>query len=78
MNPADMIPPKTDLFGEVPVTWQDVERWLVHVAKLDPTTSRAERYFRDFNVPAKIRAAKRAGTFDELPESISPRPFWAR
>lgn len=61
---------KTDLFGEVVVTWDDVRLWLAAVPRIDPDSPRAANYFTGWNVPAKIRAAKLAGTF----EAITQRP----
>lgn len=57
---------KTDLFGEVVVTWEDVRLWLTTVPRIDPDGPRAGRYVLNWNVPAKIRAAKLAGWFDQL------------
>lgn len=57
---------KTDLFGEVVVTWEDVRLWLTVVPRIDPDSPRAGRYVLNWNVPAKIRAAKLAGWFDQL------------
>lgn len=55
-----------DLFGEVPITRQDVYAWLLAVANLDPSSERATSYVRTYGVLQKIVSAKLAGTFDEL------------
>lgn len=62
---------KTDLFGEVVVTLEDVRLWLASVPRIDPDSPRALRYALSWNVPAKIRAAKLAGWFDQL-EPVKP------
>lgn len=57
---------KTDLFGEVVVTWEDVRLWLTAVPRIDPDSPRASAYIKGWNVPAKIAAAKLAGTWDHI------------
>jgi len=57
-----------DLFGEIPVTWPEVWSWVEAVAGLERTSWRARYYVEHWNVPAKIRAAKAAGTFDRIVE----------
>jgi anaerobic glycerol-3-phosphate dehydrogenase len=52
-----------DLFGEIPVTWPEVWDWLEAVAGIERTSWRAPYYIEHWNVPAKIRAAKAAGTY---------------
>lgn len=56
-----------DLFGEIPVTEDDVFDWVAAVAPrwLEPERS-FRGYVRAYNVPDKIRAAKLAGTFDAI------------
>lgn len=63
---------KTDLFGEVVVTWEDVRLWLTVVPRIDPDGPRAVSYICNWNVPAKIRAAKLAGWFDQLAPAKPP------
>lgn len=60
----------TDLFGDVPVTEDDVRLWLLAVPRIDPDSPRAAVYARCWNVAAKIRAAKLAGWF----HTLDPRP----
>lgn len=55
-----------DLFGEIPVTWQEVWDWIECVAGIERTSWRAPYYIEHWNVPAKIRAAKAAGTYDAI------------
>lgn len=55
-----------DLFGEVPVTRQDVYAWLMAVAEMDPESSRAAEYIRHYCVLDKIVAAKLKGTFEQI------------
>lgn len=69
-----------DLFGQVPVTVQDVESWLRAVPRIDPHSPRAAHYVRAYDVPAKIAAAKLAGTFESITAPREPPPghWWAR
>lgn len=53
-----------DLFGEIPVTWPEVWDWLENVAGIARESWRARYYLENWDVPAKIRAAKAAGTFE--------------
>lgn len=59
-----------DLFGEIPVTEDEVFQWVVAVA---PRWLFPERtylnYVRSYAVPDKIRAAKLAGTFDKITDA---------
>jgi len=72
-----MTPYPTDLFGEVPVTWPEVEDWLLAVPQIDPSSRRAEYYVRNWSVPDKIRRAKLAGTFESIVNrEAPPSPFW--
>lgn len=57
-----------DLFGEVPVTREDVYAWLIAVADLDPASFRAFGYVQNYGVLNKIIRAKIDGTFDSLVE----------
>ena len=57
--------PARDLFGQVPITLQDVRAWLIAVPRIDPDSPRAARYFTSYNVTQKIAAAKIAGTFEQ-------------
>jgi len=52
-----------DLFGEVPVTWDDVALWVDAVAGIARDDWRFPVYVRGWNVPEKIRRAKLAGQF---------------
>jgi len=53
--------PAEDLFGEVPVTWPEVWDWIEQVAGIPRDSWRARWYCRCWDVPDKIRAAKRRG-----------------
>ena len=55
-----------DLFGEVPVTWPEIWAWLEAVPGISRDSWRAGYYLKFWDVPAKIRAAKLAGCFDEI------------
>lgn len=64
-----------DLFGEVPVSLDDVLLWMLAVPRLAPTSPRFPAYVRDYRVPEKIRAAKLAGTFEATVAIVlSPTP----
>lgn len=53
-----------DLFGEIPVTEDEIVQWVAAVAPRWLTPERSFRgYVNAYNVPDKIRAAKLAGTF---------------
>lgn len=66
-----------DLFGEVPVTTQDVDAWVWSVAGIEPGTPRAEYYAEAWRVVDKIKRAKLAGTFEETVGRAAPAsPFW--
>lgn len=60
-----------DLFGEVPVTADDVNRWLLSVPHLDPGSPRAAWYVKGWNVVDKIRQAKISGRWHQMAE---PKP----
>lgn len=48
-----------DLFGEISVTQDEIALWCIHVAKMPLDSPRLAWYVRFWDVPAKIRAAKR-------------------
>ncbi|TFE37017.1 hypothetical protein E2553_43190 [Paraburkholderia dipogonis] len=69
-----------DLFGEVVVTSEDLERW---VSALAPGFSLSEHrmayYILHWNVADKVRRAKLAGTFDATIENArSQRAYLTR
>lgn len=61
-----------DLFGEIPVTLTDVATWTRAVAGIGPDSPRFAAYVRAWNVPDKVRAAKRDGTWTALAASVDP------
>lgn len=70
-----------DLFGEVPVTRDEVRAWLLAVPRIDPDTERAAWYVEHWDVPGKVRAAKLAGTLDQILARAQPpaaSPAWLR
>ena len=69
--------PPFDLFGEIPVTWPEVAAWTIAVAGIAPDSWRFPHYVRGWNVPEKVRAAKLAGTFDQVTEADSSALRWA-
>lgn len=48
------------------MTWPEVWAWLEAVPRITRDSWRAPYYLSFWNVPAKIRAAKRAGTFEAI------------
>lgn len=51
-----------DLFGEIPVTRDDIERWLeINAPRLRGLYK--EKYIESWNVVEKIKQAKKDGTF---------------
>lgn len=58
-----MLPNAIDLFGETPVTWDEVHEWVDRVAAISPTPWRREWYIKNWNIIEKIRAAKHAGEY---------------
>ncbi|MBE0619293.1 MAG: hypothetical protein IH605_01745 [Burkholderiales bacterium] len=49
-----------DLFGEIPVTAQDVRLWLKHLG-LKPETRRSAWYVKAYDVVEKLKQAKLRG-----------------
>lgn len=50
--------PPYDLFGEIPVTWDEVWEWVENNVGLQRTSWRAAYYIRWWNVADKIRQEK--------------------
>lgn len=73
-----MRPHPCDLFGEVPVSLEDVAHWLRCVPQMDPTSKRAAWYARAYNVPEKIKAAKLSGAWETLKPPGAPASTLAR
>lgn len=61
-----MTPWPHDLFGEILVTQPEIDAWLDAVPRWPLMGWRRDWYCRYWNVPEKIRAAKRAGTFEPI------------
>lgn len=55
-----------DLFGEIPVTLDELLAWMLAVPGIAPTSPRFAYYVRGYDVIDKIRAATLSGTFDEI------------
>lgn len=69
--------PARDLFGEVPVTEDDLEAWVAALSPVHLTERLFDNYVRRYNVADKIRAAKLRGEFEAL--TATPRaPYHAR
>lgn len=52
--------PAVDLFGEVPVSWEEVYTWTETVAGISRHSWRAAWYIRHWDVPGKVAREKRA------------------
>lgn len=66
-----------DLFGEVPVSYEDVDAWLRAVPRIEPDSPRAAWYIKQWNVVEKIKAAKLRGDFDAITRrGDGESPFW--
>jgi hypothetical protein len=61
-----MQPAARDLFGEIPVTLEELLAWMLAVPGIPPTDARRFAYYvRHWNVIEKIQAAKADGTFED-------------
>ncbi len=70
--------PAIDLFGQVPVTWEEVFLWLEAVPGIARDSPRAAQYVRDWNVPEKVRQAKLEGSFEAAVSRPSDAPRWGQ
>jgi hypothetical protein len=69
--------PPYDLFGEIPVTEDDLEAWVAAVSPVHLTERLFDNYVRNYDVATKVRWAKSRGEF----ETITARrrvPYHAR
>jgi len=67
-SPNALRPRARDLFGQVPVTIDEVENWVKIVAPhMAHNPNRMARYAKGYNVAEKIRQAKINGQFWALP-----------
>ena len=57
-----------DLFGQIPVTWPEIDAWCIAVAGLGPESWRRKYYVEYWNVVGKIQQAKLAGTLERILE----------
>ena len=64
-----MTPMPFDLFGEIPVTWDEVHTWCEKVAGM--TGWRRDWYIQHWNIIEKVRRAKASGTFYETIAEIN-------
>ncbi|WP_042301727.1 hypothetical protein [Paraburkholderia kururiensis] len=69
-----------DLFGQVVVTYEDIEVWVSALAPgFAGNPARLAHYVRAWDVPAKVARAKLDGTFDATIENArARRAFLAR
>ena len=58
--------PHADLFGEIPVTFDELAAWCEAVPRISRSSSRFTWYCNGWRVADKVRAAKVAGTFDAI------------
>lgn len=73
-TPAQLAQPGRDLFGEVPVSFEDVYAWLLAVANIDPESERAAAYVRDWGVVRRIVECKLKGTMAGIIEAARRNP----
>lgn len=66
--------PTLDLFGEVPITVDDLEAWVAAVSPVHFTDRLFSNYVKRYNVAGKIRTAKLRGEFDAI--TATPRPLY--
>lgn len=52
--------PPYDLFGEIPVSLDELLAWMLSVPRIPPNSPRFGYYVRGYDVIGKIRAAKAA------------------
>lgn len=63
-----------DLFGDVPVTVDDLHAWVRAISPHFAATERSMAYYiRHWDVAGKVRRAKLAGTFDATIENARAR-----
>lgn len=54
-----------DLFGQVRVTWPEIEAWCQRVAGISSEGTRGRAYVRQWDVAGKIARAKEAGQWSD-------------
>ncbi|RFP36162.1 hypothetical protein [Duganella sp. BJB476] len=69
--------PAVDLFGEVPVTDDDLYDWVASVSPVHTNERGYALYVQRYDVAGKVRAAKLARTFDAI-TARRPPPYHAR
>lgn len=74
-----MRPQERDLFGQVPITHQDVAAWRLAVPRMDLAGPCAAWYVKAYSVPEKIAAAKPRGDFEQITAlRDNPAHWWMR
>lgn len=73
-TPEQLAQPGRDLFGEVPVSFEDVYAWLLAVANIDPESERAAAYVRDWGVVRRIVECKLKGTMESIVDAARRNP----
>ena len=69
--------PLFDLFGQVIVTHDEINRWLESVPRMSPDSPRAAWYVRAYDVAGKVARAKLAGEFEAITSRRRERSeFW--
>lgn len=69
---AMYLAPIFDLFGEVPVTLDDLREWVASTSPVNLEERFFDNYVRRYNVADKVRAAKRTGDFDRITSEKRP------
>jgi hypothetical protein len=65
--------PALDLFGEIPVSQNEVRAWVARTSPNNASDRMFDTYVAKYNVIDKIRAAKLAGTFNSDGSIDDPR-----
>lgn len=66
-----MTPSLYDLFGEIPVSQEEIEIWIDVVPGWPRTSHRRAYYARNWNVAEKIRQAKMTGFWEDVQRARS-------
>lgn len=69
---ASLRQPAADLFGEVPITFDDLRAWVASTSPVNLEERNYDNYLRRYNVVDKVRAAKTSGDFERIIGDIKP------
>lgn len=69
--------PPYDLFGEIPVTHDDLVAWVAAVSPVHLSERSFLNYVRNYQVADKLRWAKKRGEFEAI-TAVKRQPYHAR